>query len=158
MKSRLSVSVHPNQSTNDHMKNTITVGAFAVVVLIGMVIAACAEMGGTSNNVSVRKEELLVQAGFKVKAVTTEKQKQHLAALAPNKVSAVTYNGKLYYAYPDAAHNQVYVGRQPQYNRYKQLLGQRIAEVGPNLGISEETAGPHRIIIDRFDGWGPLGE
>ena|SRR5438874_3548464 len=97
------------------MKNTATIGAFAVIVLISMVIAACAEMGGTSNKVSVRKEELLVQAGFKVKAVTTEKQKQHLAALAPNKVSAVTYNGKLYYAYPDAAHNRMYVGRQPQY-------------------------------------------
>jgi len=140
------------------MKNTATVGAFAVVVLISTMIVACAEMGGTSNKVSVRKEELLVQAGFKVKAVTTEKQKQHLAALAPNKVSAVTHNGKLYYAYPDATHNQVYVGRQPQYNTYKQLLGQRIAEVGPNLGIAEETAGPHRILIRQFDGWGPLGE
>ena len=140
------------------MKNTTTVGAFAVVVLISMVITACAEMGGTSNKVSVRKEELLVQAGFKVKAVTTEKQKQHLAALAPNKVSAVTYNGKLYYAYPDAAHNQVYVGRQPQYNAYKQLLGQRIAAVGENSAIIEETAGPHHIIISQFNGWGPLGE
>ena len=140
------------------MKNTTTVGAFAVVVLISTMIVACAEMGGTSNKVSVRKEELLVQAGFKVKAVTTERQKQHLAALAPNKVSAVTYTGKLYYAYPDAAHNRIYVGRQPQYNAYRQLLGERIAELGPNLGISEETAGPHRIVITQFDGWGPLGE
>jgi hypothetical protein len=123
-----------------------------------MVITACAEMSGTSNKVSVRKEELLAQAGFKTKTVTTEKQKQHLAALAPNKVSAVTYNGKLYYAYPDAAHNRIYVGRQPQYNAYRQLLGQRIAELGPNLGISEETAGPHRIVITQFEGWGPLGE
>jgi predicted small secreted protein len=140
------------------MKKTTRVGAFAVVVLISMVITACAEMSGTSNKVSVRKEELLAQAGFKTKTVTTEKQKQHLAALAPNKVSAVTYNGKLYYAYPDAAHNRIYVGRQPQYNAYRQLLGQRIAELGPNLGISEETAGPHRIVITQFEGWGPLGE
>ena len=43
-------------------------------------------------------------------------------------------------------------------NAYRQLLGQRIAELGPNLGISEETAGPHRIVITQFDGWGPLGE
>jgi len=123
-----------------------------------MVIAACAEMGGPSNKGSVRKEELLAQAGFKAKAVTTEKQKQHLAALTPNKVSAVTYNGKLYYAYPDAAHHQVYVGRQRHYNRYKQLLRQRIAEVGPNLGINEETTGPYPILIKQFDGWGPLGD
>ena len=140
------------------MKNTATVGVFAIVVLTIMAVAACAETGGMSNKVSVRKEELLAQAGFKIKTVTTEKQKQHLDALAPNKVSAVTYNGKLYYAYPDAAHNQIYVGRQPQYIHYKQLLGQRIAEVGPHLGIIEETAGPHRILIRQFDGWGPLGD
>ena len=154
----LSVSIHSTSTTNNHMKKRTRVGLFAVVVLISMVIAACAEMGGTTSKGSVRKEELLVQAGFKVKAVTTEKQKQHLAALAPNKVSAVTHNGKLYYAYPDAAHNQVYVGRQPQYNTYKQLLGQRIAAVGENSAIIEETAGPHRIIISQFNGWGPLGE
>jgi len=154
----LSVSIHSTSTSNNHMKKRTRVGLFAVVALISMAIAACAEMGGTTSKGSVRKEELLVQTGFKVKAVTTQKQKEHLAALAPNKVSPVTYNGKLYYAYPDAAHNRIYVGRQPQYNAYRQLLGERIAELGPNLGISEETAGPHRIVITQFDGWGPLGE
>jgi hypothetical protein len=57
--------------------------------------------------------------------------------------------------YPDAAHNQIYIGRQPQYNTYKQLLGQRIALVGQNSEIIEETAGPDRIIISWFNGWGP---
>lgn len=128
----------------------ILAGTFASVIL-----AACAT---SSTTTSIHKEELLVQAGFKVKTVTTERQKQHLAALPANQVSAVTFKGKLFYAYPDPAHNQVYIGRQPQYNAYKRLLGQRIAMVGPNSSIVTETAGPERIVINRFDGWGPLGE
>lgn len=129
-----------------------------MLILVSMAVAACAEMGNTSHTTSVRKEELLAQAGFKVKAVTTAEQKQQMAALEPNKVSAVTYKGKLYYAYPDTAHNQVYVGRQPQYIAYKKLLGQRIAEVGENSSIIQETAGPNRIVVRRFTGWGPLGD
>jgi hypothetical protein len=88
----------------------------------------------------------------------TQVQKQHLAAVASNRVSAVTYKGKLYHAFPDAAHNQVYVGKQPQYNTYRQLLQKRVAGVGPNSAIVEETAVPHRVVISQFNGWGPLDE
>ena len=75
-----------------------------------------------STAASPQKERLLTQAGFVVKTATTPKQQQQLAALPGNRVSAVKYKGKLYYAYPAGSGNQVYVGRQAQYNTYKQLL------------------------------------
>ena len=139
------------------MKHSAALGKFGIAFFISVTLAACAEMGATSK-VSLHKEELLIQAGFKSKTVTTEVQKRQLAALSPNKVSAVAYKGKLYYAYPDVAHNQVYVGRQPQYNTYRQLLQKRVAGVGENSAILEETAGPHRVVISQFNGWGPLND
>src|SRR5437763_14867965 len=134
--------------------------SFVAVVLV----AACSTTGGTSATASPQKEQLLTQAGFVVKTATTPKQQQQLAALPGNHVSAVKYKGKLYYAYPAGSGNQVYVGRQKQYNTYKQLLQAQRAQAAQASAASttqptftEETAGPNHIVINEFDGFGPLG-
>jgi hypothetical protein len=114
-----------------------------------------------SATASPQKEQLLTQAGFVVKTATTPKQQQQLAALPGNHVSAVKYKGKLYYAYPAGSGNQVYVGRQAQYNSYKKLLqaqrAQASAAASAQPTFTEETAGPHHIMVQEFDGFGPLG-
>ncbi len=140
------------------MNKTSIIKTLGGVALISVMLAGCAGTGAMGDKTSPHKEQLLTQAGFKIKTVTTDKQKKQLATLISNKVSAVMYKGKLYYAYPDVAHNQVYVGKQPEYNTYKHLLGQRAAGEGPDSSMVEETAGPNRIVINRFDAWGPLGE
>src|SRR5437764_2427092 len=112
---------------------------------------------------SPQKEQLLTQAGFVVKTATP-KQQQQLAALPGNHVSAVKYKGKLYYAYPAGTGNQVYVGRQKRYNSYKQLLQAQRAQMAQASSVpttqptfTEETAGPNHILVQEFDGFGPLG-
>jgi hypothetical protein len=65
-------------------------------------------------------ENLLSTAGFRTVVVTNPQQQQ----LQPNKVTVTERNGKTYYVYADPARNQIYVGDQSQYQRYRQLKKQ----------------------------------
>jgi hypothetical protein len=103
-----------------------------------------------------QKENLLVQSGFRSKTVTTPKQQQRVNALPAGKVSTVSYKGKLYYVYPTATKDRILVGTQTQYNSYKQALVAYGLTTSPTF--VEETHGPHRVLVQQFDGFGPLGE
>jgi hypothetical protein len=146
------------------MKQLLILTKLGLLLSVTVYLGACAGTGGMSATTSPQKEQLLTQAGFKVKTATTPKQQQQLAALPGGQVSAVKYKGKLYYAYPAGSGNQVYVGRQAQYDTYKQLLqAQRAQEAQASSAapsqpiLTEETAGPNHILIQEFDGFGPLG-
>ena len=117
-----------------------------------------------------KKEFLLAQSGFKVITVTTPKQQQAISGLAQYRVSAVKYNGKLYYVFPTATKDKIYVGKQKQFNAYKQALpgqqgsqsasqqtqaGQQLIKPAPTM--TYETAGPNHIEVEQFDGFGPMG-
>src|SRR5438067_11552797 len=141
------------------MKQLSIIMKLSVLFLALVFIAACSTTGGTTATASPQKEQLLTQAGFVVKTATTPKQQQQLAALPGNHVSAVKYKGKLYYAYPAGTGNQVYVGRQKQYNSYKQLLQAQRAQMAQASSVpttqpmfTEETAGPNHILVQEFDG------
>ena len=134
-------------------------------------ITAC--QTATTNNAEIvasQKENLLAQSGFKVITVTTPKQQQAINGLAQYRVSAVKYNGKLYYVFPTATKDKIYVGKQKQFNVYKQALaaqqgtqpasqqaqpGQQLMNPAPTM--TYETAGPNHIEVEQFDGFGPMG-
>jgi hypothetical protein len=136
-------------------------GASALLTLL----AACATTGGTT--ASPQKEGILVQAGFKTKTVTTAKQQQQAKALPAGKVSAVTLKGKMYFVYPDMAHNQVYVGNKAQYQVYKQARQAQLKQAqmqqanqqnNPAPTWTNEIEGPAGgVKVEEFDGFGPLG-
>ena len=145
------------------MKQLLILTKLSFILVVALHLGACASTSSTTA-ASPQKEQLLTQAGFVVKTATTDKQKEKLAALPGNQVSAVKYNGKLFYAYPAGSGNQVYVGRQKQYNTYKQLLQAQRAQAAQASSVpttqptfTEETAGPNHIVINEFDGFGPLG-
>ena len=69
-----------------------------------------------------KKEFLLAQSGFRVITVTTAKQQQAINGLAQYRVSAVKYNGKLYYVFPTATKDKFYVGKQAHFNKYKKAI------------------------------------
>jgi hypothetical protein len=117
-----------------------------------------------------KKEFLLAQSGFKVITVTTPKQQQAISGLAQYRVSAVKYNGKLYYVFPTATKDRIYVGKQKQFNAYKHALaaqqgGQTVSQqtqpgqqlINPAPTMAYETAGPDHIEVEQFDGFGPMG-
>ncbi len=146
---------------------TSTVSALAVLALI----TAC--QTATTNQAELtasKKEFLLAQSGFKVITVTTPKQQQAINGLAQYRVSAVKYNGKLYYVFPTATKDKIYVGKQKQFNAYKTALaaqqtsqpasqpgqpGQQVMNPAPTM--TYETAGPQHIEVDQFDGFGAMG-
>jgi len=121
-------------------------------------MAAC-QTTGTSQSAVAQKEALLAQSGFKVITVTTPQQQQAISGLSQGRCSAVKYNGKLYYVFPTAKKDQIYVGKQAQFNAYKQALqaqqGQQ--QMAGTPVFTEETAGPNHIEVQQFDGFGPMG-
>jgi hypothetical protein len=146
------------------MKKLLTLTGIVSIGAVLALIAACQTTG--TSQAAPQKEPLLAQSGFKTITVTTPKQQQAVSGLAQGRVSAVKYNGKLYYVYPTAQNDRVYVGRQKHFNAYKQALaaqqpsqqgqpGQQLMNPGPTM--TYETAGPHHIEVDQFDGFGPMG-
>src|SRR5260370_29039364 len=86
-------------------------------------MSRCAAVSTTDGEVAASKKEfLLAQSGFKVITVTITKQQQAINGLAQYRVSAVKYNGKLYYVFPTAKKDKIYVGKQKQFNAYKKAL------------------------------------
>ena len=159
----------------ENVKQLFTMTIFAKVVTAVAALAlmaACQTVATNDTELAASKKEfLLAQSGFKVITVTTPKQQQAVNGLAQYRVSAVKYNGKLYYVFPTAAKDKLYVGRQKQFNAYKKALaaqqgsatatqqtsqpGQQVMNPAPTMAF--ETAGPQHIEIDQFDGFGPMG-
>jgi hypothetical protein len=149
------------------MKKISNLTGIASTMAALALIAACQTVA--TNNaelVASKKEFLLAQSGFKVIIVTTPKQQQAINGLAQYRVSAVKYNGKLYYVFPTATKDKIYVGKQKQYNAYKTALaaqqggqqaqpGQQLINPAPTM--TYETAGPQHIEVEQFDGFGPMG-
>ena len=153
------------------MKKLLTLTSIASSVAVLALIAACQTVATNNAELAASKKEfLLAQSGFKVITVTTAKQQQAINGLAQYRVSAVKYNGKLYYVFPTATKDKIYVGKQKQYDAYKNALvaqqasqpanqqvqpGQQLINPAPTM--TYETAGPQHIEVEQFDGFGPMG-
>src|SRR5213082_3132314 len=140
------------------MKKLVTLPGIVSAMAILALVAGCQTMATNSSEIAAsKKQNLLTQARFKFITITTPKQQQHVSQLAQGRVSAVKYNGKVYYAYPTAKKDQVYVGNQAQFNAYKQAFKARqVAQQGQQQmagtpDLAEETAGPHRVEVEQFD-------
>lgn len=119
--------------------------ALALVVL-------CA---GCSSMQTQNKENLLIAAGFQVIVPKTAAQQQKLQTLPADRVTLVQLRGRTYYVFPDAAHNQAYVGGPTQYQSYLQLrLANRLAN--ENLEAAEMN---QEASMDwaGWGGWGGIG-
>ena len=150
------------------LKTVVSTTALAVLAACQTVATNDAELAAS------KKEFLLAQSGFKVITVTTPTQQQAINGLAQYRVSAVKYNGKLYYVFPTAKKDKISVGRQKQFNAYKQALaGQQVRQpasrqstmnqlgeaqmAGQSLEPALATAGPNHIEVQQFGGFGPMG-
>ena len=156
------------------MKKLLILTNIVSVVAVLALMSAC-QTTGTTQSATAQKEALLSQSGFKVITVTTPKQQQAVSGLAQGRCSAVHYNGKLFYVYPTGTKDKIYVGKQKQFDAYKQALtaqqaskpasqqgqaggqpGQQLIQ-GQSLMPTLETAGPHNVEVQQFGGFGPMG-
>ncbi len=147
------------------MKKLLRLTSIVSAMTVLAVMTACQ----TTGSAVAQKESLLAQSGFKVITVTTPKQQQAVSGLAQGRVTAVTYNGKLYYVFPTGTKDRIYVGRQKQFNAYKQALAAQPGHpasmaqqgqaqmAGQSLMPTLESAGPHNVEVQQFGGFGPMG-
>ena len=103
------------------MKNLLTLTTIASSGVV-LALMSVSQTIAASGDEASRKEALLSQSGFKVVTVTTSKQKEAVNGLAQNRCSAVKYNGKLFYVFPTATKDKIYVGKQAQFDRYKKAI------------------------------------
>ena len=157
------------------MKKLFTLTSIASAIAALALISGC-QTTGSSQSVVAQKEALLAQSGFKVITVTTPQQQQAISGIAQGRCSAVKYNGKLYYVFPTATKDKIYVGKQAQFNRYKKALAVAAQQqpsqaashpsmaqqgeaqmAGQSLEPTLEGAGPEHIEVQQFGGFGPMG-
>lgn len=133
--------------------------------LVTISIAAIVALGTATTGLagaSATKETLLAQSGFRLKTVTSQRQREQIESLPEGQVSAITYQHKLYYVYRTMKKDEVYVGRQQQFDVYKQALSgaentSRVQqEMQDHPDMVFETAGPNHVRIQEFDGFGPM--
>ena len=154
------------------MKNLLTLTGIAGIGAVLMLMSACQTVATNDAELAASKKEfLLAQSGFKVITVTTPKQQQAINGLAQYRVSAVKYNGKLYYVFPTATKDKIYVGRQKQYDAYKGALQARLASHASGQQAQARSTADEpsayddirerrdlmHIEVEQFDGFGPMG-
>src|SRR5215813_3521978 len=126
------------------MKKLSTLTSIIAAMASLALMVACQTVAVNDAELAASKKEfLLAQSGFKVITVTTPSQQQAINGLAQYRVSAVKYNGKLYYVFPTAKKDKIYVGKQKQYNAYKQALASQQGQqqmAGQSLMPTLETA------------------
>jgi len=118
----------------------------SVMSLLALTVG-CATTASTQN-----KESMLVASGFKTITPKTAAQQQKLQNLPPGKMAVVNRNGRTYYVFPDAAHNQAYVGGPKEYQAYQQL---RAANNIANENL--ETAEMYQDAAMDWGAWGGWG-
>ena len=117
-----------------------------VAAAVSLFLAGCAEMG-SSNTTS-----LLTAAGFRARTPQTPKQQQIYAALPPYQVEHATIPGKgSFYVYKDEKAGIAYVGREPEYQRYKELAIQQ--QIAQNYYMAAEM--DRAAAFGWYGAWGP---
>ena len=132
----------------------IAFNMISVIALLALTLGCATTQTSTQN-----KESTLVAAGFKTITPKTAAQQQKLQNLPPGKVAMINKKGKTYYIFPDAAHNQAYVGGPKEYQAYQQLRTENklakedleIAEMNQDEAMEWGAWGGWGA------GWGPMG-
>jgi hypothetical protein len=140
---------HNNQPTQTNMKiekPKVNITLIFAVAAATLVVAGCAEMG-SGNTTS-----LLTAAGFRARTPQTPKQQQIYAALPPYQVQHATVPGKgVFYVYKDEKAGIAYVGREAEYQRYKELAVQQ--QIAQNYYMAAEM--DRAAAFGWYGAWGP---
>jgi hypothetical protein len=124
-----------------------------VVALVAILAVGCA-----SNNL-LDKENAATGAGFKIITPAKPEQLALLQKLPPDKVTPITYGGKVYYILPDLANNRAYVGGPRQYQAYKQFRQKQQMNSENYLAPpdSVQMVEVNAMNWGEWGGWGPVG-
>jgi hypothetical protein len=116
----------------------------SAIALLALMVS-CATTQTSMEN----KESMLVAAGFKTVTPKNPTQQQKLQKLPPGKIAMIRKSEKTFYVYPDAAHNQAYVGGPQEYQAYQQARAEN--------RLAAEEAATDQMYQDEMMGWGAWG-
>jgi hypothetical protein len=133
--------------SNSLMKNfpllVKSLGALAVLSLI---------VGCMSN--AQFKDSELTKAGFKTVPATTPAQQAKLKSISQTKITKTQRKGTMYYVFPDAANNVLYVGKQAQYNVFRQNKAAMEARQNYTMGTQDAFVADDAFLTSFDDDWG----
>jgi hypothetical protein len=95
-----------------------------------------------------QKENMLSAAGFKAIAANSPQRVEHLNSLPDDRLTVANLNGYSYFVFPDRANSVLFVGQEPQYQRYQRM---RLENQLPEASVTTAGAG------DEWAGWGAWG-
>ena len=126
----------------------------SAIALLALTAGCATTQTGTQN-----KESMLVASGFKTITPKTAAQQQKLQQLPPGKVAMINRKRRTYYIFPDAAHNQAYVGGPQEYQAYQQLRGaNKLANENLETAEMYQDAEMNWGAYGGWGaGWGPMG-
>ena len=103
---------------------------FILIPLSGLVLlAGVFALAGCASTQPALLGQTLASAGFRLRTPETPKQKEIYASLPAYKVHRINVNGQTFYVYKDEAKGIAFVGREAEYQRYRELaIQQRIAQ------------------------------
>jgi hypothetical protein len=127
-------------------KRALIIAALPVLAVALLGLPGCATVE-TANTKS-----LLMQAGFHVRTPDTAKRKEIYASLTPYQMQRATVNGKVFYVYKDEKEGVAYVGREPEYQRYRDLAVAQKIRQDYYMAVEMQYASAYR-----WYGWGPHG-
>jgi hypothetical protein len=124
-------------------------------IALSVLMIGCATTQTSTQN----KESMLVASGFKTITPKTAAQQQKLQQLPPGKIAMINKKGKTYYIFPDAAHNQAYVGGPQEYQAYQQLrAANKLAQENLESAEMYNDASMNWGAWGGWGaGWGPMG-
>jgi hypothetical protein len=125
----------------------VLLNAVSILAVLTFAVSCASTQTAVEN-----KESMLVAAGFKTVTPKNPTQQQKLQNLPPGKIAMIQKSGKTFYVYPDAAHNQAYVGGPQEYQAYQQArLANHLAQ--ENL----ESAEMYQDATMNWGAWGGWG-
>lgn len=105
------------------IKKSSSIIAMLAACAVGLSLFGCAEM--EANNT----KSLLSAAGFQVRKPETAKQKEIYGMLTNHRVERATYKGKTFYVFKEEEDGVAYVGREAEYQKYRDLcIKQKMAQ------------------------------
>jgi hypothetical protein len=117
---------------------------FKTLLMTGVLIGLAVGCSTTKS-----REDMLSAAGFRMVPANTPERQQHLNSLPADKITPVVRDGITYYTFPDPKQNVLYVGQEPQYQKYQNLrLQQQMAQEQMEAAQMNDQA---------WGAWGPWG-